>query len=315
MGKYLTVGQYKRTNDGVSLDGVTDLTLAMMISRAEAAIDSHMGFDMKRGGFEPHPVMIEQAFDEKTRKVWIPNFPVPVRSIQRYRIQVSNISTAGAGFFADISPSDCVINQDGHYIEIVPLQAITYSLSPVILQLGLKPSIVQLDCMLGFYIPMYGQEFYADGKGNKTFYAVDGFWASNYAQAVHVQPSQLPPVPPIIYVNGVVANPSTYNLDYTEGSVTFNATQMPTAKITGDFTKQIPDAVTESATLQVTHLLARRALNQLGMYNNLYRMRTGEQEIDYPRSINVTEQGRTTASSLCYDAAAVLAKYEEWGAA
>lgn len=313
MGKYLTVDQYKRFGDGISLGDVNDMALAFMISRAEAAIDAHMGFDAKRGGFEPHHVSIQTQFDDYSRKDFMLHYQIPVRQVTRYRIQVSN-SNGGVGFFAQLNTNDVVINNDGHYLELVPLQSITYELSPDFIHLGLNPPVIQLDCEVGYYIPVTGQQLINGGKGS-TYYSVDGFWASTYAQAVHTQPDALPPVPPIVYVNGAVASASTYSVDYTEGSVTFNAAQLPTAKITADFTKTVPDFVTEAAVLQTSYLLSQRALNTMGMYRGLYRMRTGEQEIGYPHSINVTEQGRSQASSLCYEASAILSRYDEWGIA
>src|SRR5437879_2499713 len=121
MAKYLTVQAYKDADDGISLADVTDLSLARIIARSEAAIDAFMKFDMKVGGFEPHNVWLQRKWDIGTRQTAFPSHPVPVQSITRYRIQVSNLAATGAGFFASINPGDCVINQHSSYVEIVPL--------------------------------------------------------------------------------------------------------------------------------------------------------------------------------------------------
>ena len=314
MSKYLTVGQYKRYGDGVSLADASDMNLAYIIARAESQIDSHMGFDSKRGGFEPHQVMLQQAYTPKTRKTFTPNYAVPVRQVTRYRIQVSNISTAGAGFFANINPGECVINNDGNYIEIVPLQAIMYSLTPVLVELGLDPPIVELDCEVGFYIPVYGEQLINSGN-NQLFYALNGHWATTYTQALASQPNQLPPIPPNVYVNGSLASTSTYTYDPIEGSINFNSAILPTVIPTIDYTQTIPDYVTEACVMQVSHLAGQRNLNKLGLYDNLYHMRSGEQELGYPRSINVNEQGRAAMSPLCDKAAAMLGQYDFIGIA
>lgn len=311
--KYLTVNQYKRYGSGVSIGDTTNTMLAMMISRAEAAIDGHMGFDLKRGGFEPHQVMLQQAFDQHTRKTFAPNYTIPVRQITRYRIQVSNIGNAGAGFFANISPNDCVINNDGNYIEIVPLQAVTYALSPVLVDLGLKPPIIEMDCEVGYYIPTFG-EILIDNGDHQTYYATDGFWATSYNQAVATQPNQLPPVPPVLYVNGTTQT-SGYTYNAIEGSFTFTTPQSPTATVTADYTKTIPDIVVEACVIQVDWLLSQRNLDKLGLYNYLYQMRSGEQMISYPRATGVTDKGRATESALCDRAAGVLSKLEPIGIA
>jgi hypothetical protein len=227
---------------------------------------------------------------------------------------VSNLSTTGAGFFANINADDCVINNDGDYIEIVPLQAVTYSLSPVILELGLKPPIVEMDCKVGYFIPVIGETL-IDGGQHTTFYSMDGFWASVYDQALATQPNALPPVPPVVYVNGVVQNASTYTVNYTEGSITFNSMQLPTAVVTADYTKTIPDHIQEACILQTSYLLQQKHLNEMGVYKGMYQFRSGEQEISYPRMNPVAGLGRTTATSLCADALGVLARYDDWAIA
>lgn len=311
--KYLTVEQYKRYGSGIQIGDATDMNLALMIGRAEAGIDGHMGFDLKRGGFEPHQVMIQQPFEQRTRKSFGPNYFIPVRQVTRYRIQVSNIGTAGAGFFANISPNDCVINNDGGYIEIVPLQAVTYSLSPVLIELGLNPPIIEMDCEVGYYIPIFGETLINDGN-NQTYYATSGFWATTYDQALATQPNQLPAIPPVVYVNGV-AQTSGYTVNAVEGSVTFTAMQTPTAIVTCDYTKTIPDIVTEACVTQVDWLLSQRNLNKLGLYNYLYQMRSGEQMISYPRATGVSDKGQASASALCDKAVGILARMEQIGIA
>lgn len=198
MPRYLTVAQYKAFDTGMSLP--TDASLAHTISRAESDIDDYMQFDPLIGGFDPHTCWFQHKWDERNLRTPSPNGVTPVKLVDRYRIQVSNISTTGAGFFATIQPSDCVINVTEQYIEIVPLQAVTYSLSPVILQLGLRPPIVQVDAELGYMLSALRDALYTTDNQNYT--ALRGFWASNYNVALSIQPNTLPPVPPVIYVNG-----------------------------------------------------------------------------------------------------------------
>lgn len=274
--KYLTVNQYKNADDGMNLNDLTSVSLARFISRAEADIDAFIGFDLKRGGFEPHNVWLQSKFDEKTLKTPLPNYPVPIRQVTRYRIQVSNISTAGAGFFANINAGDCVINEDGGYVEIVPLQAVTYSLSPVILQLGLRPPIVQMDCEVGFFLPVFGETLVATDTTYTTYVASHGFWANTYTQALSVQPSQLPPVPPVIYVNGA-AQSTGYTLNMTEGTVTFSSSQQNNA-VSADYAYTIPDAVSAACIDQVSYLLGQRRLNQRGM-QGVGMIRQGKLEV------------------------------------
>lgn len=313
MSKYLTPSQYKRFGDGISLSDVSDMTLSYVISRAETEIDSHMGFDAKRGGFEWHQLTYQAPFEQWTLKNFSPQVPIPIRNIQRYRIQVSNVSTSGAGFFANINNADAVINNDGHYIEIVPLQAVTYSLSPILIQLGLRPPIVEVDCNMGYFLPVFGQQL-IDAGDHTTYYALDGFFAPAYDLASFLQPVYTMPIPPNVYVNGVLVSNSNYTLNSTEGSVTFNSVQADTASITMDYTRTIPDFVQEACVLQTSYLLGQRNLNKLAM-QGLEAARTGDQDIRRPRQYPARENTRPQQTALCKEAIYVLSTYEQIGIA
>jgi hypothetical protein len=306
MPKYLTISAYKRLDDGISLSGLSDIALANKINDAEALIDDYVGFDMKRGGFEPHEISVQRRFEQSTLKTFDPQSPVPLRVITRYRIQVSNVSSSGAGFFANISSADCVINNDANYVEIVPLQAVTYSLSPVLLQLGLDPPIVQMDCKVGYYIPMIGDDL-IDSGDLKTFCAVEGYWASDYTVALHLQPATLPPVPPVVYVNGVIQN-SGYTINYKEGSVTFSVARDPSDIVTADYTKTIPSAIRAATIIQTSHMLGQRALNQLGL-SGLEAARSGDQDVRRPRIYaSSSNSAQDISPALCDQAKSALNK-------
>jgi hypothetical protein len=301
--KYLTVQQFRDEDIGVSLNGLTDLSLARYIARAETAVDDFMKFDLKTGGFEPHNVWLEQAWHDQKRQIRFPNHPVPVQLVTRYRIQVSNLSTDGSGFYATINPGDAVIAPYSGYVEIVPLQAITYSLSPVILQLGLSNPLVQMDCFTSFYNAFFGEQLIDTGD-HQNYQAIRGFWASSYLAAKHIQPNQLPAVPPVVYANGVTQDPSTYSVNYQEGRVTFDVAQSSAPTVTADYTATIPDAAREACVRQVTHLLQERALNKQGM-GGLDMAKSADQQIQRIRQV----RGVTRVEALCEDAAACLNDY------
>jgi len=307
MTRYITLTQYKsRVDVGMAqaLSGLADQALAYIISGAESDIDDYMGFNPMVGGFEPHTCWFQHHWDERTLRSPSPNGVTPVRLVDRYRIQVSNLSTTGAGFFASISPSDCVINVFEGYIEIVPLQAITYSLSPIILQLWLRPPIVQVDAELGFYLPARGDSLYDSGN-HTLYYSLRSYWASSFGMQLAIQPNTLPPIPPVDNVGCVVQAPSTYTVNYTEGSVTFNGAQSPTAVVTADYTYQIPDLVRDATIIQITYKLGQRILNQMGM-QGVEQVRSGFQQIK--RHMGADLKGELD-SALHADAAAKLVGY------
>lgn len=268
MAKYLTPKQYFLLDD--SLPDATTMSpaiFARMIQRAESLIDTYVGFDARLGGFEAHSASYQSAFDDRTLRVKIPQHPVPVRAIDRYRIQVSNIGTSGAGFFANIQPQDCVITDWGGYIEIVPLQAVTYSMTPFMLGLGLQPPIVQVDYQQGYYLPAYGEILDNPEDDLLTYHAQRGYWATSYVVPSYLQPFKLPPTTPVVYINGTATTvgATPYTLDPIEGTVLFASQRAITDVISLDYTYTIPDPVRDATVAQVNYLLEQRGLNLMGM--------------------------------------------------
>ncbi len=279
--KYLTPNQYRLFDDGLpdstNASIYPDTLLQRYIQRAESMLDNYVGFALRQGGgFEPHTVsMFEQTFDYMSRRARYPAPPVPVRNVIRFRIQISNSSPSGEPLVATLLPTDCVINTADQYIEVVPLTAVTYAISPEIAQLGLSDPITQLDCEVGFYLPVWGETLTNPSGDQKTFQAQRGFWALTYDEALHLQPTTLPPTPPNIYANGILLASSAYTLNVTEGEVLFATAQ--TATITADYTYTIPDAVMSATISQVTYLLGQRTLNQMGL-QGMEQVRNGDQQ-------------------------------------
>src|SRR5579859_5949839 len=163
MPKYLTVNQYKQRDDGILSKDVTDFALAEYISRAETAIDTHMGFDPRLAGFEPHMITWQEKWDGQTLRARNPMYPVPPRLTVRYRVQTSN-TTSGDAYAATINNTDVTINAFDGYLEIVPLQSVTFSLAPVLLNLSLKDPIIDADVNIGYYISILGEQLYNSGQ-------------------------------------------------------------------------------------------------------------------------------------------------------
>ena len=279
MGRYLTSTQYKLTDDGI-MDLPDDEAIERAITRAETLIDTYVGIDARYGGFQPHMQFYQSQFVWSNRRVNIPTWPIPVRNIQRFRIQVSN-GNNGQPFVADISPNDVVVNSYDGYLEIVPLQAITYSLAPVMMQLGLQPPILLVDAEVGYYFPEFGEMLINSGD-NQTFRTRHGFWATTYTNAPNLKGLQAPPIPQVVYNNGVVISSTTYTVDITEGQLTFNTPMTPPFKLTIDYTYTIPDTISAAAVFQTTDLLGQRMLHRAGVVGRVTEVRNGEQIIRMP---------------------------------
>lgn len=307
MPKYISLAQYKLRDEGFNLNGINDIALASLISRAEAGVDAYMGFDPRLGGFEPHVISFQQGYDELHRKTSTPLPPVPMRRVVRYRIQLSNLPNNGAGFFATINNNDIVVNVDEGYLEIVSLQTLVYSLAPMFSEFGLRPPIVQTDVEVGYFLPKLAQPLYNAGN-NTTYMALEGCWATTYTVASAAQPLTAPPTPPVVYVNGIVANPSTYNVDAVNGFVTFATPNLGTDSVTADYTAQIPPEARDATIEQTNYLLAQRQLNKLGLFRGVDQVRNENQEIRGPRFPTTGD-----AAALCDAAKGHLQKIMPWG--
>lgn len=269
MSKYLTTAQYRAADEAIpALDSAPDSRVSTYITRAERAIDNFLQLDARIGGFEPHTVTWQEAFDVTTRKTSVPNFPIPFRSIKRYAIQIANSSsTTGAGYFVDIYKGDITVNQVGGYIEILPLQAITYTMVPVLGPFGMTPPVVQYEYTTGYYFPLYGEVLTTDDY--LTYTASRGFWSDSATLdlALNLQPTSYTiPSQHTVYKNGVALAFNTgYMYNANEGTVTFPTVLLDTDVVTLDYAYQIPDDVKEATVLQTSYLLAVRELNAYGL--------------------------------------------------
>lgn len=281
---------YTRADEGLTFLGtLKPNALKRYITRAEAMIDSYCGFDQRYGGFEPHTVWVQSKWNRITLRTYVPNWPVPIRGAKRYRIQVSmqGGNVPSSGFFAEIAVGDVAYNTTDNYVEIVPLQAIMYSLLPVIVELGLKPPIISMDVEMGYFLDQKA-EILDDNGDHQTYYTQRGHWALSYTQNASIMPFTPPTVayasataplnytnplpwvqnpgalPYIIYKNGV-AQTAGFVADPVEGSVIFTSPILNTDTVTMDYTFTIPDAVREATLVQATYLLAMRDLARQGL--------------------------------------------------
>lgn len=310
MPKYVTVQQYRLMDQGIvgtsANGGLSDLSLARIISTAEADLDAYMSFPYYlNGGFEAHMTgLVQEGFDQYTRRMRNHAGPVPIRNAQRYRIHISNASPSGQGLFASINNGDVVINQAEGYVEIVPLQAITYSLAPVVWDLGLDPPIIEADFEVGFYLPAFGETLYNDAGDFKVYRALNAFWATSYTQASANQPFTVPPVPPVIYKNGVVVT-TGYTVQANEGTVTFSPVLTSSDVVTADYTYTIPWNVRDACAAQTTWRLALRQVAKMGAlpYD---LVKSGEQEVRRKGA----NSSSNTNNALCEEALHYLSAYK-----
>lgn len=309
MPRYLTPTQYRYAFDGLvdptNVKTYPDVLLGAFISRAEAAIDAYFGWPLQFGGAEPHIVYgAQEAFDIDARRMRIPLAPVPARRILRFDLHVSNAgSGSGAMAGAVINPLDIAINNLDGYLEAIPLQAITYSLIPVVQGLGLEPPWIEMDYESGYYVP-YSRDMLFDTGDGLTFRAMRGFWATEYTLTQSARPSASPPIPAVVYVNGVAKTAGVdYTADPVEGVVVFTSSQAGKT-VQADYTAQIPDVIRGACVDQVTWLLQQRDLTQMGM-GGIYLLQNRDQKLQRGRDNDASED------ALCAKARKRLENYVE----
>jgi hypothetical protein len=282
----------------------SDMTLASMISRAEAAIDAYIGAPLlTNSGFAPGVLgLVQSGFDFSTRRFRFPLPLVPVRQIKRIQVHISNTGAGGTGLYADLLPSEVVLNEWEGYCELVAL-TLTYSMSAVVWELGLNPPILEVDLECGYYLPYLGDTLYDTGD-HMNYRALRGFWATTYDQTLTAQPQTLPPIPAVIYNNGVAIT-NGFTLNATEGMVTF-PTADATRVLTADYTAQLPDAVRDATIAQTSWLLAQRTLTQMGMLG-VDDIKSGETMV---RRHQMMSGGTKVQAPLCEEALAKLSAYK-----
>lgn len=281
MPKYCTVSRYLLADEALpGIQTMSPVTIASAIARAESSIDSYMEFaPLIPNGFAAGVAgMVQQPYDWDARRMRFPLPLVPVRRLLRVQVHVSNTSPGGAAFVATFNGAgDVVLNQYDNYGELVALQGTLYSLAPVLVQLGAKPPLLEIDAELGYYLPSSG-EVLTDLGDHQTYQAQRQYWATSYTQASHNQPLTPPPIPPVVYLNGSVVSQSQYTVNATEGQIVFTSPNAASATVTCDYTYTIPDFVAHATIAQTTYLLGQRNLNAAGM-QGVEMLRAGEQII------------------------------------
>lgn len=349
--KYLTPAQYYRADEGLtSVPNMSMNTIRRFVARAEAMIDAYVGFDARLGGFEPHTTWYQTAWkgNDGDLSIRIPTHPVPVITPIRYRIQISMVgsNTNPTGFYATIQPGDIAIQNFSSYIEIVPLQAVLYSMLPVMIELGMDPPQVVLDVEMGYYFDELNDILEDDGD-HQTYWALRGFWAQTY----DLNPTLIPNTPHVVgmqnqnsaiygaayttnplglpyrlYKNGtalttnittqspIAAPPAAGQIlvDPVEGKAVFGTPNSGSDVIKGAYTYQIPDPVREAAIAQTTFLLANRDLTRQGM-RALDAVVNAQQTLTRHKRMG-TRSGVSPIDEPTMDPIAmqVLAPYRQW---
>lgn len=258
--KYLTTSQLRLYSGGIDVTNLPDLNLELIITLCEAAVDTYCQTELQYKSW--HQV---SQFKGLGKRIYLNSVPAPVLIIDAAVVQIGMIQSSGNPQTLVLDPKTIEVNDTNDYITLTSLAPLVQASANVnVWYNDYQDDMVILDYHTGFFLPQHGELLFANNVGNQ-YQSRRSFWASSITESPNVLLNDVPPIPPVIYLNGTVQDPSTYTLDYLNGIVEFTTAIAPSSKVTADYTFTIPDAVREATRLTVFPLLAEQELHQSGV--------------------------------------------------
>ena len=250
---YLTPEKYRTMGFGIDLEGIEDVELAAIMSRASAVVDSYcavprlpvphsfLGGVISTTKPEQHFWRLpEHDFDLGSRRVY-PNH-WPVKTMTQFRIKVTNTQ------YVTIQPTELFINNTERYVEVVSLMFTGLGLfGAIIPTLSMMKPICEIAYEYGETFDETEEVLYATDA--RTYRAANQFWTGT----------------PVVYSNGNTVSTSDYTVDSTEGTIVFTAARAANVAISVDYTHRLPWEIRDATAMIATHLLGEREQQARGM--------------------------------------------------
>jgi len=294
MTLYLTPEKYRTMGFGIDLEGIEDVELASIMARASSIADgyctvprlpmphSFIGGIISFDHPEQHQWRLpESDFDVGSRRVY--PYHWPILDITKMRIKVTNTQ------YLDLGPNELFLNNTERYIEVISLAYTGVGLFGAILpSIGLMRPVAEIAYTYGYHFPVVGEILYATDA--RTYRADQQFWDTDPA--------------PKVYVGGTIQT-SGYSIDYTEGTVLFDAA--PAGLVTVDYAHRLPREIKEGVAMIATHLLGEREQQARGM--------TGVKTLKVDMVSITNADDKVTSENLAYiepEAAWLLDGFKFW---
>jgi hypothetical protein len=251
----MTPEKYRTMGFGIDLDGIEDVELASIMSRASAIADgycavpklpaphSFLGGTITADNPEQHHWrMPESDFDMGSRRVY--PYHWPIKTVESVDIKVTNTQ------YVHIESPQLYINNTGRYVEVVTLLLTGVGLFGMILpSLGLMQPVAEICYTYGYEFSETGEILYPTDA--RTYRALNQFW--------------LPaPSEPKVYIGGVLQT-TGYTINRTEGTVVFNEPLDAGSVVTLDYAFALPHEIRDAVGMIATHLLGEREHQARGM--------------------------------------------------
>jgi hypothetical protein len=251
---YVTPEKYRTLGFGIDLEGIEDVELVSILSRASAIADgycavprlphphSFLGGSITPDKPEQHFWRLpESDFDVGSRRVY--PYHWPVKSMTQFRVKVTNTQ------YVTIGPTELFINNTERYVEVISLAFTGVGLFGAILPtIGLMRPIVEIAYVYGEDFDEVGETLYATDA--RTYRALHQHWVAGAK----------------VYLNGAEKVLTTdYTLGLTEGTVVFNDALSAGDVVTADYTHLLPWELRDAVGMIATHLLGEREQQARGM--------------------------------------------------
>lgn len=260
---YQTPERYRIGGYGQSLDGLEDVELRAVLTRASEMVNEFCLVSNRpqrhdfRGGTitnERSTWNVGNPMLEGQRRVILRHRPV--KTVTGLRINVTNNQ------YITFDADELFVG-DG-WVEVTSLAYTSVGLfgGGILPGIGLRDPIAYASYTYGFSFSELGE--YLETTDARLYRSMNQWWDSV--------------LPPVVYRDGSVVSTGEYQIDYSEGTVSFTAAQSSEVAITVDYNYRLPGAIAEATGIIATELLADRSVAARGLIG-LAELQVGEVRI------------------------------------
>ncbi len=254
MTLYVSPEKYRTMGFGIDLEGIEDVELVSILSRASAIADGYCAVPRL-----PHPHSFlggiitpekpeqhfwrlpESDFDMGSRRVY--PYHWPIKSVTQLNVRVTNTQ------YVHIEPTELFVNNTERYVEVISLIFTGVGLFGAIMpSLGLMKPVAEISYAYGEDHDEVGETVYPTDA--RTYRALHQHWVADTVK---------------VYANGAEVPATDYTVDLFEGTVIFDDPLAAQTLVTVDYTHRLAWEIRDAVGMIATHLLGEREQQARGM--------------------------------------------------
>lgn len=248
---YVTHDEFMSAGLGIDISDVSQTEMIAILRRASRAVDGWC-----KTSFHPRQEVERHVWNFQTRRIWPHHLPVVAvdalrigdASSQNVRLYVSNQQ------YATLGATECFINNDQGWIEILSLTSV-YAVSAPIIMLGLTTPTAELIYTTGYGARAVLDSGSADASNTKLYWFTHPLWTMQSHSTV----SEFAKHAVQVYIGGVLQASTSYTVDPVAGTVLFNS--VPGGAVTATYWYSlIPEDIKWGTIAVATALLGERGL-------------------------------------------------------